>query len=78
MAIISPFVGHTFKTLLYLPALQVMVDKGEIGFYNSKVFQLGQWIQNSIGISLDYQIGNELILITGIFTVLGLLLISKK
>lgn len=78
VAVISPFVGHTLKTILYQPALQSMVDNGEIGFYNSKVFQLGQWIQNSTGLALDYKIGNELILITGIITVLGLLLISKK
>jgi SSS family transporter len=78
VSIASPFVGHTLKTLLYQPSLQAMMDKGEIGFYNLKVFQLGQWIQSSTGVSLDYKIGNELILITGIITVLGLLLISKK
>ncbi len=78
VAVISPFVGHTLKTILYQPSLQAMVDKGEIGFYNSKIFELGQWIQSFTGLALDYKIGNELILITGIITVLGLLLISKK
>lgn len=78
VAVSAPFVGHTLKTILYQPSLQVLVDKNDISFYDLKIYQLGHWIQNTTGLALDYKIGNELILITGIITVLGLLLISKK
>lgn len=78
VAVSAPLIGHTLKTLLFQPSLQALVDQGDIGAYNLKIYQLGSWIQNSTGLVLDYKIGNELILITGIITVLGLLLISKK
>lgn len=78
VAMIAPFLGHSLKTILYQPALQSMIDVGEIGWYNKGMYIIGSKITELTGWYPDYKIGNELILITGIITVIGLLLISKK
>lgn len=78
VAVAAPFIGHSLKTILNQPALQAMADKGEIGLYNQWMYLLGQGITSLTGLPLNYKIGNELILITGIITVLSLLLISEK
>lgn len=78
IAVVAPFLGHSLKTVLYQPALQTLVDSGDIGMYNMWMYQLGQKITAATGWYPDYKIGNELILITGIITVIGLFLISKK
>lgn len=78
VAIAAPFIGHTLKTVLNQPALQTLVESGDIGLYDLWMYKSGQWITSVTGLPLNYKIGNELILITGIITVIGLLLISKK
>ncbi len=78
VAVAAPFIGHSLKTVLNQPALQTMMDNGNIGLYDLWMYKSGQWITSVTGLPLNYKIGNELILITGIITVIGLLLISKK
>ncbi|MCO5233554.1 MAG: sodium:solute symporter [Chitinophagales bacterium] len=78
VAVLSPLVGHSLKTILNFPALEVMHLEGNLGAYYQLMFQIGQWLNQSLNISLNYRIGNELILINGIIMVIGLLCISKK
>lgn len=78
IAVVSPMVGHSLKTMLNQPALQQLVDTGSINLYNQWMYQLGQWISSVSGYPLDYKIGNELILINGIIMALGLMILSKK
>ncbi|MCO5231996.1 MAG: sodium:solute symporter [Chitinophagales bacterium] len=77
VAVISPLIGHSLKTILNFPALQTMYQEGNLGAFNSVMFNIGQWCNQTFEISLNYRIGNELILINGIITVIGLLCISK-
>lgn len=78
VAVLSPFVGHTLKTILFLPGLVKMKESGEINFYNDLLLRFATWLSDFSGLPLEYKIGNELILITGIITAIGLWMISNK
>jgi hypothetical protein len=78
MAILSPLIGHSLKTILYLPGLQAMADSGKINYYNHTLLQISQWISSTTGWEMNYKIGNELILINGIIMAICLWLISHQ
>jgi len=78
IAVTAPFIGHTLKTIINQPPLEAMAAAHEIGFYDKILLNIGQCIQENTGVILDYKIGNELILITGLITAAGLMLISRK
>jgi len=78
VAALSPLVGHTLKTILYLPALEAMAAQGNINLYNQIMLHISRWIAETSGLSLTYKVGTELILIIGIITAFGLWLISTK
>ncbi len=78
VAVLSPLVGHILKTILNHPALYKLISEGDAGWYNQWMFYLSDGISSLLGHPLNYKIGNELILINGIITVLGLMVLSKK
>ena len=78
VAILTPFIGHTLKTILYQPALKSIIDNGGANIYNNTLYEFGQWFTGLTQIPLEYKIGNELILINGIIATVLLILISRK
>ena len=78
VAVLSPLIGHSLKTILYQPALQKALENGGLNWYDNGMYQIGQWISAATGLALDYKIGNELILITGIIMTLGMFIIFRK
>lgn len=78
VAVLAPLVGHSLKMILNLPALEAMESSGEINNFNFVLLKIGRFLGENLGLSLTYKIGNELILIIGILTAIGLWLISTK
>lgn len=78
VAVLSPLVGHSLKTILNFPALEIMAESGYLNVYNEAMYFISQGISSVTNLSLNYKIGNELILINGMITALGLFIISKR
>jgi SSS family transporter len=75
---LAPLIGHSLKTILYLPALVAMESSGTLNPYNRCMLYISRSASELTGLPLEYKIGTELILIIGIITAIGLWVISTK
>jgi Na+/proline symporter len=78
VAILAPFITHCMKLFLDKNGLLALVEKGKDTFLTNFVLQIAEKAETIFNITLNYKMGNEFLIINGLITCIGLLLINKK
>ncbi len=78
VAILAPFVTHCLKLVTYREGLVKMVDDGKDTLLSNTMLSIAQYLESTFSITLNYKMGNEFLIVNGLLTVVGLLLIKIK
>lgn len=78
VAIVAPFITHCLKLLTYKEGLVKMVAAEKDTWLSNNLLALADIIEKNTPILLNYKMGNEFLIVNGMLTLIGLLLIKNK
>jgi Na+/proline symporter len=78
IAVFAPFATHCLKLLTFKEGLLKMVVEGKDTWLSNAMLSIADTIENNTSIILNYKMGNEFLIVNGLLTAIGLLIIKTK